>query len=97
MSGSDNHFADRERRKKAVDMVAEIDRVFVKQNPRVDPYDQAGRILLASHGWSDAVWLQIAMNAGYKSKDTPGPDTRKLVRQVYEGRATAKIQRRSAS
>jgi hypothetical protein len=97
MASSANHFADRERRKKVIAMVAALDRNFVKQNPRVDPHDQAGRILLASHKWSDAVWLLIAKNAGYKREKTPGKETRRLVREVYEGRATAPLQRRNAS
>lgn len=92
-----NPHADRERRKKAIEMVAAVDRNFMKQRPHVDPYDQAGLILLASHNWSDDVWLTIAKNAGYKSDKTPGPETRRLIREVYEGRAKAPLQRRAAS
>lgn len=79
------------RRLKVLAMVEVIDRSFVKQNPHVDPYDQAARIALASKSWSDAVWLQIAKNAGYKSDKTPGKKSRDLVREIYEGRATAPL------
>lgn len=84
------------RRIKVLAMVAEIDRVFVKQNPHVDPYDQAGRIALATRAWSDAVWLQVAQNAGYKSRRPPGETTRTLVREVYEGRAQAPLAARAS-
>ena len=85
------------RRLKVLAMVAVIDRNFVKQNPSVDPYDQAGRIWQASRGWSDDVWLTIAQKAGYKSKKPPGDKTRALVREIYEGRAAAPTSRQVAS
>ncbi len=90
-------FADRNRRLKALDMVAVIDRAALNQKPPVNPHDQAARLLLASKKWSDAVWLKIAKDAGYKSDKTPGPTTRKLVQDVYRGRATAPLENRQAS
>ena len=94
---AESPIATQNRLQKAIAMVATIDRNFVKQHPTVDPFDQAGRIWLASASWSDAVWLQIAQSAGYKSKKTPGETTRKLVREVYEGRDKAPVQRQVAS
>ncbi len=85
------------RQRKALAMAAVIDRNALRQDPPVDPYDQAGRIWLASRGWSDAVWLQIAKSAGFKSDKTPGPRTRAFVREIYEGRAKEPVQRRRAS
>ena len=90
-------FATRNRRLKALDMVAAIDDQFRKQLPNLCAIDQSGRILLASHGWTDAHWLQIAKAAGYKSDKTPGPETRRMVREILSGRATAPLQRRRAS
>lgn len=85
------------RQKKSLDMVAAIDRAALRQNPPVDPFDQAGKILLAMKSWSDDVWHTVAKNAGYTSKKTPGPTTREMVRAVYTGRATAPVQHRRAS
>lgn len=96
-SEAESPIATRNRLQKVIAMVAEIDRNFVKQNPRVDPFDQAGRIWQASRAWSDKVWLQIAQNAGYKSKKPPGDKTRELVREIYESRAKAPVSTARAS
>lgn len=85
------------RRLKALAMVEAIDRSALKQKPPLNPYDDAGKILIASFGWSDDVWLKIAQNAGYKSKKTPGPKSRKLVREIYEGRANEPRRQQVAS
>jgi hypothetical protein len=94
---SENPFALKNRRIKALDMASVIDRNALAQQPPIDPYDQAGRIWLASTGWSDEVWLGIAKRAGYKSDKTPGASTRKLVREIYEGRAKAPVSNQVAS
>lgn len=78
-------------------MVAVIDADFRRQNPNVDAFDQAGRIWLATASWSDAVWLKIAQRAGFKSKKTPGPTTRGLVREIYEARSKAPLAKLAAS
>lgn len=92
-----NPFAVANRRKKAVAMVEVIDRNALAQEPSINPFDQAGRILLASREWSDEVWLAIAKRAGFKRDRTPGPDTRELVREVYRGRAQAPVDKQVAS
>lgn len=56
------------RRKKALAMVAVIDANFVRQFPGLDVFDQAARIRLASLGWTDAQWEQIAVTAGFQPK-----------------------------
>lgn len=89
-------FATRNRWLKATAMVRAIDDQFRKQLPNLCAIDQSGRILLASHGWTDDHWLQIAQNAGYKSKVTPGPTTRGYVRDALRGRAMAPVQRRAS-
>jgi hypothetical protein len=84
-------YATINRQRKAIDMVAALDRNAVKQG--ISPFDQAGRILAASLGWTDDEWHRIAKNAGYTSKKTPGPETRSLVRDVYRSRAQAPVQK----
>jgi hypothetical protein len=82
------------RQKKSLAMVAVIDANALRQN--VSPFDQAGRILLASLGWSDAVWHQIALDAGYPSKVPPRDTTREMIRVIYRGRAAAPVQRKAS-
>lgn len=89
-------FAAVSRQRKVLAMVAVIDADAVEKK-RISPFDQAGRIWLASRDWSDATWLQIAKSAGYKSEKTPGQGTRAMVREVYEGRAKAPVSRAVAS
>lgn len=86
-----NPFATVNRQRKAIAMVAALDRNAIAQD--ISPFDQAGKILLASLDWSDEVWHRIAKNAGFASKKTPGPETRDLVRDVYRSRAKAPIQK----
>ena len=50
--------------------------------------------MLASLGWIEAVWLAIAHKAGV---NPPSDDTKEAVRDVYRGRATAKLSERCAS
>ncbi len=95
--GAVSDIADANRQRKVIAMVAVIDARFHRQNPNLDAFDQAGRIALAATAWSDAVWLKIAQDAGYKSKKTPGPTTRDLIREVYQGRAAAPLAARNAS
>lgn len=97
MSSGEHPLAVKNRRQKVLAMVAVIDANFLRQNPKLDPYDQAGRIALASRTWSDKVWHQIAIDAGFQSKKVPGDETRKLVREVYEGRSKAPLASREAS
>jgi hypothetical protein len=90
------------RQLKALAMVAVIDANALAQHPPINPYDQAGRILLASDGWSDAVWEGIGVRAvkpnGQRYELKPiSQDTRDLVRSVYRGRATAPVEHRVAS
>lgn len=82
------------RQKKTLAMIAVIDANALRQN--VSPFDQAGRILLASLGWPDKVWHQIALDAGYTSKVPPRDTTREMIRCVYRGRAAAPIQKRAS-
>jgi len=97
MAGNDNPFALNNRRKKVLAMVEVIDRAALRQDPPLNPFDQAGRIWQAARDWSDAVWLQIAKQAGFKSDRTPGPETRAMLREVYEGRAKAPVSNSRAS
>ena len=63
MPNDEHPLAIANRRIKVLAMVAAIDRNFIRQTPRVDPFDQAGKILLASQNWDDGVWLLIAKKA----------------------------------
>lgn len=45
----------------------------------------------------DDRWYRIASLAGFPRKKVIGEETRKLVREVYEGRAAAPVERRAAS
>lgn len=92
-----NPFATANRRKKVIAMVGVIDKNALAQKPQVNPFDQAGRIWQAARDWSDAVWLTIAKSAGFKSDRTPGPETRAMVREVYESRAKAPLSNQVAS
>lgn len=82
------------RQKKTLAMIAVIDANALRQN--VSPFDQAGRILLASLSWPDKVWHQIAIDAGYASKVPPRDTTREMVRAIYRGRAAAPVQRKAS-
>lgn len=84
------------RAKKALAMACVIDESALGQKPPVCPFDQAGRILLASLHWPDAVWASIGIRAGYKPKAI-SEETREAVRSIYRGRATAPVKRRRAS
>lgn len=89
------------RREKALAMVVVIDANFIRQFPKLDPYDQGARIRLASFGWTDTQWEDIGENAvkpdgtHYERKDI-SPETRALVREIYDGRAKAPAQRRAS-
>lgn len=83
------------RQAKALAMVAVIDSDAI-QKSKLDPFDQAGRILLASLDWPDRVWERIGERAGYKRKAISAL-TREEVRNVYRGRAKAPLARRAAS
>jgi hypothetical protein len=92
-----NEIADANRQRKVIAMVAVIDARFHRQNPNLDAFDQAGRIWLATASWPDDVWLKVAQRAGFKSKKTPGPTTRALVREIYEARSKAPLAKLEAS
>lgn len=86
------HHIARARAKKVVAMVAILDEQMIRQ--KRNPYDQAGLIVLASLSWVEAVWLTIA----HKAKvNPPSDETKEAVRDVFRGRATAKLERRRAS
>lgn len=69
------------RERKAAKLVAAIDRSA--KNQGLDPYDQAGRILLASMGWTEAHWAGVAKLADC---NVPSPFTQRMVRDVYRNR-----------
>ena len=81
---------------KVLAMVEVIDRNALAQDPPINPYDQAGRILLASRDWTDDVWEAIGVRAGYPPKPGQKPkpvsaETRQDLQDVYRGRATAPL------
>lgn len=86
-----NHFADRARSKKAVAMVAAIDRSAINQG--IDPHGSAGQVLLAAIGWDEVAWAQICRLANCKAASAV---TREMVVSTYRGRANAPIQRRAS-
>lgn len=88
--------ATRNRQEKAMAIVGAIDDQFQRQFPQLCPFDQSGRLLLVSHEWTDAHWLKLAQQAGYRSKKTPGPTTRGMVREILKGRATAPLARQAS-
>lgn len=78
-------------------MVEVIDRNALAQDPPINPYDQAGRIVLAALGWDDLVWKTIARRANPKRSKSPSAKSRQMLIDVYRGRATAPIAHREAS
>lgn len=102
MADNSNPYARAGRMAKAIAMAAVIDANFTRQHPRLDPFDQAGRIRLASFAWSDAVWEQIGADAlkpngeHYDRKEI-SDETRAMVREIYEGRSKAPLAPRRAS
>jgi hypothetical protein len=78
------------RAKKVLAMVQVLDDQMIRQ--KRNPHDQAGLVVLASLGWVEAVWLMIANKAGV---NPPSDETKEGLRDVYRGRATAKLQRAS--
>ncbi len=76
-----NH-EDRARAKKVTAMVAAIDKSAINQ--RIDPIGNAGQVLLATLGWGEVAWQQIARLANVNA---PSATTRELVVAVYRGRA----------
>jgi hypothetical protein len=97
-----NHpLAVKGRREKALAMTSVIDGNFRRQFKHLDPYDQALRIRDASFTWSDSTWEDIGENAlkpngeHYERKPI-SPETRQLVREVYEGRAKAPLAQRAS-
>jgi len=80
------------RMRKAIAMVGFIDQKALAKD--LSPYDQAGRILLATHEWDDETWKTIGVGAGYEPKPV-SEATREMVRDVYRGRARAPVQRAS--
>lgn len=88
------------RQLKALAMCAVIDANAIRQG--IQPFDQAGRILLASDGWNDKTWEDIGENATkpngeHYERKAISPETRALVRDIYRGRATAPVDHRVAS
>lgn len=84
------------RQRKALAMAAVIDRNALEQQPPINPYDQAARILMASWGWSDEVWERIGERAGFERKAI-SEEQRQLVREIYAGRAKAPVTQQVAS
>jgi hypothetical protein len=83
-----SHHERAARAKKVLAMVAVLDDQMLRQ--KRSPHDQAGLVVLASFGWVEAVWLMIAHKAGV---NPPSEATKEALRDVYRGRATAKLQR----
>lgn len=89
-------WANVNRQKKVLAMVALFDALFVERYPNLDPYDQAGRIADATREWTDEHWHQLAKRAGYTSTKPPGETTRAMFVEVYRGRSRAPLAARSA-
>lgn len=97
-----NHpLAVKGRREKALAMAVVIDANFIRQFPHLDPYDQALRIRDASFTWADSKWEDIGENAinpkgEHYERKAISPETRQLVREIYEGRAKAPLAKRAS-
>lgn len=96
------HWEIEVRQAKALAMACVIDANFRRQFPDLDVFDQAGRILLASWDWTDEQWERIGETAlkpnGQPYERKPiSRETRKLVREIYDGRAKAPLAARNAS
>lgn len=98
-----NHpLAIKGRQLKALAMAEVIDKNALAQKPPINPFDQAGRILLASLEWADEVWETIGERARkpdgstYERKPI-SPETREALRSIYRGRSAAPGERREAS
>lgn len=94
MAGNENPWARNGRRAKALAMAVVIDGNALRQN--LSPFDQAGRILLASFEWSDGVWEAIGEralkpNGEYYERKAISDETREMVRDIYRGRARAPL------
>lgn len=92
-----NAYEERGRARKVLALVAAIDRGAINQG--LSPYEHAGRIQLASLGWSDDHWALIARLASDSTGRTvnpPSAETRRAVRDVYIERAKAPVQRRAS-
>jgi hypothetical protein len=87
----DSPFESMGRQRKVIAMVEVIDRNAL--NNGINPYDQAGRILLAARDWEEKTWRSIALRANPKSKKPPSDKTRAMVISVYRDRATAPLSR----
>lgn len=70
------------RSKKVTAIVAAIDRSAINQ--RIDPFGNAGQILIAALGWTDDHWAQIARLANVNAASA---QTRSLVVAVYRDRS----------
>jgi len=95
-----NPWAIAGRQQKALAMAVVIDANAVNQG--LSPFDQAGRILLASADWSDAIWEGIGERArkpnGERYERKPvSEETRAMVRDIYRGRAQAPVSKARAS
>lgn len=92
-----NPFADAGRARFVLAMAGVIDRNALAQHPPINPFDQAGRIALAALGWDELTWKSIARRANPKRAKPPSAESRRMLIEVYRGRARAPLQQGSAS
>lgn len=92
-----NPFADAGRARFVLKMVEVIDRNALAQQPPINPFDQAGRIALAALGWDERTWKSIGRRANPKRSKPPSAESRRMLIEVYRGRARAPLEQREAS
>lgn len=85
MSQESNAYKVAAQSKKVTAMVAAIDRSAIKRRPPIDPFGNAGQVLLALSGYTDNNWFTVDRVAQLKSKSSP--EVREKVKQVYRDRA----------
>ena len=67
-----NAIAELGRRQKALARAVVIDANFIRQFPKLDPFDQAGRIRLASFTWTDTQWEDIGESCALGDAEPQG-------------------------
>lgn len=82
MTDSDSTFKRLAQLRKATALVARIDRELMVRG--VDPWDQAGAVLLAMMTWTKGDWGRLAEAA---EVHVPSIETQELVRSVYRDRS----------
>jgi hypothetical protein len=79
-------------RRKCLALVGAIDSTALSKD--ISPFDQAGRIVLLLNEWKDSTWAALSKMADV---NLPSQETRAMVKEVYVGRASARVERRAAS